>query len=38
MMQDRERRRVSLSTISGKTAGEVIARTAKEPQLRAVLA
>jgi hypothetical protein len=38
MMQERERRRANVSTISGKAAGEVVARTAVEPHLRAGLA
>jgi hypothetical protein len=37
MMQERERRCAKVSTISGK-AGEVVARTAIEPHLRAILA
>ena len=37
-MQERERKRASVSTISGETAGEVIAGTAVEPHLRASLA
>src|SRR5262249_52092708 len=38
MMQERERRRASVSTISGKLTGEVIAGAAVEPHLRASLA
>src|SRR5215831_8972064 len=40
MMQERERRRANVSTISGKrwVVGEAIARTAVEPHLRASLA
>ena len=37
MMQERERKRASVSTISGETAGEVIAGTAIEPHSWAVL-
>src|SRR5262245_4809141 len=38
MMQERERRRANVSTISGKRRGEVVARAAVEPHLRASLA
>jgi hypothetical protein len=38
MMQERERRRANVSTIKREATGEVIARTAVEPHLRAGLA
>src|SRR5262245_1759246 len=38
MMHERERKRANVSTIRGKRGGEIIARTAVEPHLRASFA